>query len=45
MPKRYWKEILCLLIAKAILLTGIWYVSFRNPPRLNDQIAGAHIFR
>lgn len=43
--KQYWKEICCLLVLKAILLTGLWYTSFRSPPQLDDKTAGEHIFR
>lgn len=43
MFKQYWKEIVCLLVIKAILFTGLWYTSFRNPPKLDDQAAGEHI--
>lgn len=43
MFKQYWKEIICLLVVKAILLTGLWYVSFSKPPKLDDQAAGQHI--
>lgn len=45
MMKQYWKEICCLLVLKAVLLTGLWYTSFRNPPQLDDKTAGEHIFR
>lgn len=43
MFKQYWKEIICLLVVKAILLTGLWYVSFSHPPKLDDQTTGQHI--
>lgn len=42
--KKYWMEILGLLIIKAVLLTGIWYVSFSDPIVLDDKTAGEHIF-
>ncbi len=45
MMKQYWKEICGLLILKAILLTGLWFVSFRDPPQLDDKTAGEHILR
>jgi hypothetical protein len=41
--KQYWKEIALLLLIKAILLTGIWYVCFSHPLVLDDQTAGSHI--
>lgn len=43
--KQYWKEILWLLALKAVLLTGLWYFAFRNPPVLDDRTAGEHILR
>ncbi|MBP7846842.1 MAG: hypothetical protein QG651_104 [Pseudomonadota bacterium] len=43
MFKQYWKEIFCLLVIKAVLLTGLWYKSFRTPPQLDDKAAGEHI--
>ncbi|MEN9946258.1 MAG: hypothetical protein RLZZ293_644 [Pseudomonadota bacterium] len=42
--KNYWKEILCLLIVKAVLLTGLWYVCFKDPIVMDDKTAGEHIF-
>ncbi len=42
--KQYWKEISILLVVKAVLLTGLWYVAFSNPPQLDDKSAGEHIF-
>lgn len=42
--KRYWKEILWLLMIKAILLSGIWYVCFSNPPKLDDSTTANHLF-
>lgn len=39
----YVKEILCLLVIKAILLTMVWYFCFRNPLQLDDKAAGGHI--
>ena len=42
--KQYWKEISILLVVKAVLLTGLWYVSFSKPPQLDDKAAGEHIF-
>lgn len=39
----YWKEIICLLVIKAILFTGIWYKYFRSPLTLDDKAAGEHI--
>jgi len=41
--KQYWKEIFLLLVIKAILLAGIWYVCFRTPLILDDKTAGEHI--
>lgn len=41
--KQYWKEITLLLLIKAVLLGGIWYFCFKDPPIMTDQIAGAHI--
>ena len=45
MIQNYWKEILCLLIIKAVLLTGLWYKCFRNPIVMDDKAAAEHIFR
>lgn len=43
--KQYWKEILLLLVIKAVLLTGLWYECFRTPLVLDDKTAGEHILR
>lgn len=43
--KQYWKEILLLLVVKAVLLTGLWYECFRTPLVLDDKTAGEHILR
>ncbi|MBX9598012.1 MAG: hypothetical protein K2X04_05495 [Burkholderiales bacterium] len=45
MMKGYWKEILCLLIIKAVLFTGIWYKFFKDLLVLDDKAAAEHIFR
>jgi hypothetical protein len=29
---------------KAVLLTGLWYVCFRDPPQLDDKTVGEHVF-
>lgn len=42
--KQYWKEIIIVLMIKAVLLTGLWYVAFSNPPQLDDQTVGEHVY-
>lgn len=44
MDKRYWKHILWILVIKGILLTGMWYMFFRDEPHLDNKSAGNHIF-
>ena len=44
MMKQYWKEIILLLIAKAFLLTTLWYLCFSKPLELNDQTTAEHVF-
>ena len=44
MDKQYWKHIICILVVKGILLTAMWYVFFRDEPKLNDKSAANHIF-
>ncbi len=41
--KQYWKEIICLLILKLVLLLSLWYVCFRHPIEVNEQAAVKHI--
>lgn len=45
MSKKYWKEIALLLIVKSVLLTGLWYFSFRDPPQLDDEAVANHLLR
>ncbi|MGV3278612.1 cytochrome oxidase putative small subunit CydP [Rickettsiales bacterium LUAb2] len=40
---KLYKEIILVLCIKAILLTALWYFSFRDPIKLNDQKAGNYI--
>lgn len=42
--KQYWKEITILLIAKAILLSTLWYFCFSKPLKLDDETTAAHVF-
>lgn len=44
MDKQYWKHILWILAIKAALLTAMWYVFFRDEPKLNDKSAASHIY-
>lgn len=41
--KSYWKEILLVLILKAVFLTILYYSCFSKPPLLDDQKAGEHL--
>ncbi len=41
--KKYWIEILSILLIKIVLLTSIWYMCFRTPPKLDDKTVGEHI--
>ena len=43
--KKYWIEILAILLIKAILLTSIWYMCFSTPLKLDDKVAGEHILQ
>jgi hypothetical protein len=44
MDKLYWKHILWILLIKSILLTAMWYVFFREEPKLNDKTTADHIY-
>lgn len=45
MSTKYWKEIVTLLVIKSILLTGLWFFSFRKPIILNNKTAFEHIVK
>lgn len=41
--QQYWKEIICILIVKAIIFSGIWYACFKSPVVMSDESAAMHI--
>lgn len=43
MLTQYRKEIIIVLIIKTVLLTGIWYFSFKDPPKLDRKAIGEKI--
>ena len=42
--KQFWKHLLIVVLIKSILLSGMWYIFFKDAPKLNNQKAGTHIF-
>lgn len=42
--KKFWKHLFLVVLIKSILLTGMWYVFFKDAPALNNKTAGTHIF-